>query len=185
MKINYDVLQPCDIVFTTSLSLIADGIRTREANWTKMFDTKLSTHVGIILPMGTTDVSVYAIAEMLGDGLKINSLSDYVNKGFWGERIVDIKRFEPFTNKTNNLMVIKQIMQWWKEGKKYDYVGIIKYVLPFLKDRKSEFYCSELIDWLAINIAKKNIVEGASNDDVHPYALQTSKLLTSVEGWKI
>lgn len=185
MKLNYDVLKVGDIVCTTSLSPIADAIRVKEAGLKNIFHTNICTHVGIIVPVGYASTYMLAIAEMLGDGLKINSLSDYMNKGYLGPRIVDVKRFEPFQNDDVMEAILIQIMNWWQEGKKYDYAGVVKYVLPFLKDKVGQFYCSELLQWVALNIAHSSLVEGRPKDDnIHPYAIQTSKLLTSVKGFQ-
>jgi len=185
MKLNYNVLKVGDIVCCTSLKPLAIGIRTREAGVLNAFHTNICTHVGIIVPVGYGDTYMLAIAEMLGDGLKINSLSDYMNKGYFGDRIVDIKRFEPFDDPDIMEAILKQIMIWWQEGKKYDYAGALKYVLPFLKDKVGQFYCSELLAWLALNITRKSLVEDRPKDDnIHPWAIQTSKLLTSVAGFQ-
>lgn len=185
MKINYNFIRPCDLVCTTSLSWIAEGIRIKEAGVQNTFNTKISTHVGIVVPIGPSTVQMYGIAEMLGDGLKINSLSDYTNKGYFGPRIVCIKRFIPFQEKDVQDKVIKQIFTWWQEGKKYDYAGVLKYVLPFLKDKDGKFYCSELLEWLSLEYAHQSLIETKHDkDNIMPYQIQKSKLSTEVGGWR-
>lgn len=184
MKLNYDNIKPLDIVCTTSLSWIAEGIRTKEAGVKNIFNTKICTHVGIVVPMGPASVQMYGIAEMLKK-LEVNPLSDYLNKGYFGKRIVDIKRFDLFQEPAIQEKAISQIFKWWEEGKKYDYVGVIKYVLPFLKEKQSGFYCSEMLEWLALNIANGDLVDVVhKGDNVTPYDIQKSKLTHSVENWR-
>lgn len=187
MKINFNNIQACDLVFTTSLSPIADMIRIKEAGLKNIFNTRISTHVGIVVPIGTSDIPVYSIGEMLGDGLHLSSFSTYLDKGYIGDRIVDIKRFKPFTGKVSTALITKTVLTWWNDGKKYDYAGLLKYVLPFLNDKDSKFYCSEMIGWLAINLLNKEILDTKrpKNDTITPYDIQKSKLLTSVNGWRI
>jgi hypothetical protein len=184
MKLNYDVLKVGDIVCTTSLSWLAEGIRIKEAGWLNAFHTNIATHVGIIVPQGPEYVNMYGIAEMLSDGLKINALSDYINKGYLGDRIVCIKRFAPFQEEAIQKELVKQIFTWWQEGKKYDFEGVLKYVLPFLKDKDGKFYCSELLEWLAMHLAHQDLVEiKHEGDNVMPSHIQKSKLSTIVDGW--
>lgn len=184
LNLNYDNIRVGDIVCTTSLSWLANGIRIKEAGVQNTFNTRIATHVGIVVPQGPEYIRMLGIAEMLGDGLKINALSDYVNKGYLGPRIVCIKRFIPFQEAEVQRKVVKQIFTWWQEGKKYDFAGVLKYVLPFLKDKKGTFYCSELLEWLSLEYSKQDLVEVKhSGDNVMPSDIQKSKLSTEVGGW--
>lgn len=49
-------------------------------------------------------------------------------------------RIELCTNKE------KDIREWCetKEGLKYDYLGVLGFVIPFIKDRKNRWFCSEI-----------------------------------------
>ena len=184
LKLNYENIKVGDLVCTTSLSWIAEGIRIREAGWKNSFNTKIATHVGIVVPIGPSSISMFGIAEMLSNGLKINALSDYINKGYWGPRIVCIKRFAPFQDETIQKEIVKQIFTWWQDGKKYDFKGVLNYVLPFLKDKDGKFYCSELLEWLALNIANQELVDTKHDkDNVMPSQIQKSKLSTFVNEW--
>ena len=187
MNINYNVIMPGDLVLTTSLSWIADGIRIKEAGLKNVFNTKISSHVGIVIPIGNKDANILSIAEMLGDGLHLSSFSTYLNQGYMGDRIVDIKRFGPFQEQLVQKKVIKQVLTWWEEGKKYDYAGVLKYIFPFLKDKDGKFYCSEMVEHLALEYAHSDLLDSkrTEDDNVKPYDIQKSKLLTSVEGWRI
>ena len=182
--INYDNIQPCDIVLTSSPKLIACGIRIEEAGIQNTFNLKIANHVGIIIPIGGPGVKMFAIAEMLADGLKINSLSDYTKGGWFDDRIVDIKTFTPFQDPVTRTLIVDQVLSWWQQGKGYDYEGVLKYVLPFLKDKDGKFYCSEMVEHLALTIAKTDLLENrrTKNDNVTPYDIQKSKLLFST-GW--
>jgi hypothetical protein len=183
MKLNYDNIKSLDIICTTSYSWISEGIRIKEAGIKNMFNAKICTHVGIIVPIGPSSIQMYGMAEMLKK-LEVNPLSDYLKNGYFGKRIVDIKRFELFQEPAIQEKVISQIFKWWEEGKKYDYAGVIKYVLPFLKEKQNGFYCSEMIEWLALNIANSDLVEFKhSGDNVTPYDIQKSKLSINIGGW--
>lgn len=186
MKINYDVIMPGDIVLTTSLSFISCSIRIKEAGLKNAFNTGIANHVGIVVPINTKGARMIAIAEMLGDGLHISSFSTYLNQGYFGDRIVDIRRFAPFQDPTIQEEVMSTIFDWWEKGKKYDYAGVLEYVLPFLKDKENKFYCSEMVEWLALNKAKQDLLDNKrpKNDNITPYDIQKSKLLPSVQGWK-
>jgi len=184
MKINYNYLQTGDLVLCTSLKPISIGIRIKEAGWFKAFDTKIATHVGIVVTLKTEFSEMKAIAEMMPGGLKINSFSDYLNNGYFGDRIVEIKRFRGFENPVVQSALNNQILTWWESGKKYDWNGVLEYVLPFLKDKSNRFYCSEMVEWCAINIASMDLIQGKvdKSDNVTPFQIQMSPL-TSLINW--
>ncbi len=183
MNLNYDIIMPLDVVFCTSLKPVSLGIRIAEAGIKNTFNTKIATHVGIVVPLGGVDFRMIGIAEMLPDGLHISSFSRYLNKGFFGDRIVDIKRFNLFTSSPAiSHRITKQIFKWWEEGKGYDWNGVLEHVLPFLKDKQGKFYCSEMLEWIAINIANGTLIPGITKDNVTPYDQQISPLGISVEG---
>ena len=181
VKLNYNIIVPGDVVLTTSLSSIGCGIRIKEAGVKNIFNTRIATHVGIIVPI-RDNPRILAIAEMLYDGLHIRNLSNYLNQGYFGDRIVDIKRFQPFFN---NVYITNQIFSWWEKGKKFDYFGILEYIFPFIRDKDNRFYCSEMIEWLALNITKRSLIENKKSlsDNIMPYEIQKSKLLISVD-WR-
>lgn len=54
------------------------------------------------------------------------------------------------------------------EGKGYDYLGIVRYVLPFVPESQDRWYCSELIAAMM----------GASNDNQSPQDLFVNEVLT-------
>ena len=180
--INFDVIQPLDIVCTTSLSWLADGIRMKEAGVKNCFNTRICSHVGIVVPVRESP-RMLSIAEMLGDGLHLSSFAKYENKGYLGERIVDIKRFLPFKEFENT--IINQILNWWEEGKKYDYEGMLKNLFPFLKDKDGKFYCSEMLEYLALEYTHTDLLDfkHPNDDNVTPYDIQKSKLSTSIN-WR-
>lgn len=186
MKINYEALREGDIVLTTSLSWLAECIRAREVGPAYAFDTGIATHAGILVDIGATNgVRMLAIAEMLLDGLKINSLSDYLNKGFFGPRIVAICRHGAFDNPKTADAVTDRVLSWWQEGKKYDIPGLLQYVLPWLKNKSDRFYCSELVCYLVRHVAGMALINGkfSNTDEVTPWDIQQSQFLKRVQ-WR-
>jgi hypothetical protein len=184
-KIDYSWLRIGDLVHCTSLSPVACGIRVREAGVKNTFNTSISTHTGIVFK--TFVEGMIGIMEMKPDGLKFNSFSNYLSQGWAGPRIISITRsvfqFDP--NKYSNLL-----LRLWKEGKNYDIGGCLKWALPFMKDKDSSFYCSELAEFMALKCGfsyyrdlgnVENFDEAlAIPDDVMPSTLQKSKYMGKV-----
>jgi hypothetical protein len=179
---NYNIIKPGDMVFTTSLEPLGCGIRVKEAGIKNIFNTKISTHVGIVVELNSHSARMLVIAEMLNK-LEINPFSDYSNNGYFGKRIVDIKYLPEFQDLYNNLVLQRQVLDWWEKGKKYDWSGMLKHLFPFLKDKEKNFYCSEMIGWLILDITNKGILSKPT-DNITPWDLQKSDRLISRKGWK-
>jgi len=173
-------MESLDFVITTSMSAFALGIRLREVGPLRMFNGHIGTHVGILVPIQFGDNDTLAIAEMLGK-LEINPLSDYQNNGYLGKRIVCVKRFAPFSNLGIQNQVVDQIITWWLEGKKYDTAGMLRFVMPFLKEKDSNFYCSEMIAYLMMVYGKYS---GFKDDNRTPWDFQCCTDLETVKGSK-
>jgi hypothetical protein len=146
--INYTNLRPLDAVCTSTSKTIGKLIRLRTASlvgknpFREMFNTDLANHVGLIVEMEGR----YWIAEMLGTGLEINSLNDYIGKKT--ERIVSVKRIPVFDDieirKNANEFIIASAQQTLK----YDWDGIFEFV-GVCKDNPSSMYCSEYAEVVA------------------------------------
>ena len=100
---NYAILQPIDYILITSPSIAAAVIRAKTAPFpalAHLWDLGIATHVGLIVNVPQSGKDTYFIAEMLIDGLKINSLRTYLNKGFWGDRIIAVRRNQVYNDST-------------------------------------------------------------------------------------
>jgi hypothetical protein len=193
MKFNYNALQDLDFVFTTSMSFLALVIRQREAGWKNIFNTNIATHEGRIVTLTNAGVRVVMIAEMMKDNdgqhgdLKLHPLSSYAASGKWCEHVVSIKRTSAYsTNPDLRHEAVNYILDLWNAGKtKYDIGGAAKWDFSFLKDKKSEYYCSEFSEHIDQEIAKFSSVGLlGKTDDVMPSQHQNSGLLFEVKDWR-
>jgi len=177
--IPFEKLRTGDLVHVTSYSFIAMSIRIREAGIRRAFDKSVATHTGIVLTL--EDGKMVAIAEMKSNGLKVNSFSDYLKKGPLDPGIILITRHPKLDDAITLEKYRTELMRLWKEGKKYDFEGCLKWALPFLKEKNKDFYCSELAEYLAVfcgfSYYKNN---PGPNDNVMPITLQNSPFMTRI-----
>lgn len=136
MKVNYDNLRTGDIVCTTGKGAIGrlisriTGSRTTRSN--------KATHVGIVVRWGEQCF----IAEMLGDGLEINTFRRYTEKKrHW---ILEVNRPVNLTP-SKRKKILDAVTKDYEEGLSYDYRGVLSFLIPKVQDVPSKFFCSEYI----------------------------------------
>jgi hypothetical protein len=193
-RFNYAALQDMDYVFCTSMSIFALAIRQREVGFGRIFNLDIATHEARIVSMIVNGVRVVYVAEMMktDDGqagdLKIHPLSTYLPDRSWKDHVCDIKRHTVYsTNYELRKMAVDYIFSQWKLGKtRYDVGGCLKWDFPFLKDKKSEYYCSEFSEHIDQDIAGFSSVNlMGKSDDVIPYTHQCAESLEPVKLWKV
>jgi len=176
MNIDYSKLRECDYILCTSLHPISCMIRYKESG--SIFNTDIATHVGML-------VNIYDklfIAEMAGR-LQINSLKRYyLNQGYWGNRIVCVRRNAVYDNPETRYNTNNKILSDFFETKSYDYDGVLSYILPHLiKQDPDKYYCSEYVQKYA-KIDGNPIVDSYK---VTPFQIQISERLQDVTDWQI
>lgn len=145
MDFNYDKLRPLDGVCTASSSISGRLIRL----WTsrlkgfngirEMFRMKIANHFGYIVELG----GKYWIAEMLGNGLKINSLKEYLKKPN-RSCIVRIRRHHAFDDPQKRDDANAFIIQKAHELVDYDWKGSPGAFVGLCGNGPEEWYCSEM-----------------------------------------
>jgi hypothetical protein len=165
-------LQNMDYIGTTSLMHpISAIIRARTSG--KWFDRSIATHVGLAIEL---EPGEWYVAEMLKKGLVFSKISKYYNKGVFKPKIVWVKRNPIYNLKIVRQHATKRLFFNHAKGIKYDFKGIAEYILPFIRDKEEDFFCSELINHYAIQDGSPIRV---GDDDCTPYDIQTcGKLLT-------
>jgi hypothetical protein len=171
-------LRPLDYLLCTSASIVAECIRIKEVGFWRMFDLNVATHVGAIVDVNGN----FFIAEMMGNGYRIDPLADYLKTGWGKDRIVMVRRNPVYDNTTVRYNRNAQIIADANKCLKYDYAGIFEYVFPQIKDKKNEFYCSELYAHYAIEDGGKIDVSHkiTDNDDLMPWDFQQAKNLSTI-----
>jgi hypothetical protein len=186
--IDTSLLRVGDIVPCTSASVPAYAIRLKELNWNvfKAGDLTVSTHTAIInrsqLPDGTY---AWGLHEMIAVGLKsallFSPLSNYLNNGNGGERMVTILRHPALDNEALRNKMELDLWKLWAAGIKYDWAGCLKNEFSFLKDKAGEYYCCELAEHEADLCGFSYFRDAPStDDDCTPYQLQCGKNLIKV-----
>ena len=175
MDLNYKVLRTGDYVLTTSLYLLADTIRYRTSG--KIFDLSIPTHAGMIVDI----YGKYFIAEMK-QTLQINSIKRcYLNQGYLGCRIVNIRRNSVFDDPEKRYNLNQQIISDYFETISYDYKGILSYIFSKIPQDPTRYYCSEYCQKYAVEFGKP-ITDKLK---CSPYDIQVSERLQDVKGWQI
>lgn len=159
---NYSKLQELDYIFTTSLTPLATIIRKRLSGlW---FNTDIATHCGLLIDIK----GKFFIAEMVGGGLRINSIKrQYLHNGFLGGRIVAVRRNPIYADPQLRAKTAADIVSNYFETLNYDYAGIINHIWDKVKQKPDDFYCSEYINHYAIRDGN-----GILKEKVSPYDLQ-------------
>jgi hypothetical protein len=125
------------------------------------------------------------IAEMLGDGLKSNSMLKYLNTGFWGQRIICIRRNPIYDSTQIRTFLNDRIITDLQRTIGYDHAGIVEYVWPNIKDQPYLFYCSEYLDHHAILDGNPIVGTKKYDDDISPYGIQIAPNLFTIKDWKM
>jgi hypothetical protein len=177
--IPYNQLRTGDLIHATSYSFIATAIRIREVGIKRAFSKSIATHTGIVLTLENGEM--VAIAEMKSNGLKVNSFSDYLKKGPLDPGIISISRHPKLDDPLLLEKYRSELTRLWKEGKKYDLEGCLKWAFPFLKEKNKDFYCSELAEYLALFCGFSYFRNNPGpNDNVMPFTLQNSPFMTRI-----
>lgn len=140
MEYKFSELRVGDLVFTASKTFIGSAIRFFTWGKSQAFNINFPNHVGILI-----EINGYIfIAEMLENGLEINSLHAY--DGTKKQSICAIYRNESLSG--NERQTIQQkIIKYLHKQLKYDFKGLLEF-LHLGKDSDSRMYCSELASHL-------------------------------------
>jgi len=185
MNINYTALRPMDCVCTASSSGVGRAIRFLTAGlvgknglW-EAGAMRLANHVGLIVEMG----GKLWVAEMLGDGLNINSLRRYTEGK--GEKIVGIRRLPRFDIAEIRAEANQYVIDLAEKTKKYDFAGILQF-LRIGRQKPKYAYCSELAEIAANKFFTTwdawQLTLPAGRDQIAPCQIQYGKGAV-VEGW--
>ena len=180
-KINLANIRPLDAVLVTPtfpLNPLASAIRLVSTGWSfnKMFDISVASHVGMVIEI---EENLF-IAEMKLDGLKINSILEYVQRKFNGDHIVGVRRCPIYEDEIKRNIANDRIIKDAYKQIAYDLESLFKYIFPFLKDCKENYYCSEYVlhQWELDGFI---MAEVKNSDDISPYGLQQAKDLITVQ----
>jgi hypothetical protein len=145
---NYENLKPLDVVCTAASSLTGRLIRLYTARLKgksgpkEFLRQEIANHCAIIIKM---DGKLW-LAEMVDDGLKINSMRVYLNNK--NEKIVAIKRNNAMDASGCNLAMNETLIGMCQNIIQYDYNMILQY-LGVGKNDSAKYYCSELCEVIA------------------------------------
>ncbi len=186
MSFNYGVLRAGDYVLTTSRSALAALIRERTAWPCNPWNVSIATHAAIVCETkNSKGESRFYLAEMLSK-LRCSPITDYLDNGFWGSRIVCIRRNPVYNNLDKRKQVNDRILDDLEKQIKYDYFGIAEYLFSGFKDNNNRFYCSEYLQRHAIldgNPIKWKHYNINDPDDIPPRRIQLAPNLVNVDGW--
>jgi hypothetical protein len=176
-KMDTKKLRPLDYLLCTSYSWIAECIRIKEVGLWRCFDIAVATHIGAVVDVN----GGLMIAEMMGNGLRLDPITDYQHGGILADRIIGVRRNKCYDNETVRFNRNYQIIKQAHECLKYDYAGILEFVFPKIKDKTKQFYCSELYQHYAIEddgaISMRHKVNPKDTDDCTPYDFQLAENL--------
>jgi hypothetical protein len=183
---NYERLRPFDIVCTSASSLVGRLIRLYTAHLkgknglVEAGRMQIANHCAIVIEMENR----YWLAEMVAEGLKVNSMRVYLNNP--KEKIVAIKRtrYQISTNAIN-----EKLVDLCQQTKGYDFRMVFQY-LGIGRDSGSKYYCSELCETIAnwYNISLDNYQLKSFDPRMRmiaPVEIQFGKWVESVENFYI
>jgi hypothetical protein len=171
-----------DLAHCTSLSFVGNMIRLREVNYNpfKMFDLSIATHTAIVY----SDGNMCGLMEMIPDGkrsaLQFVPFCDYLGQGRGGDRIISITRSLELDNENVRTMFSNELLRLYNLGVKYDTSGCLENAFSFLQDKKNDFYCSELAEYLANVCAFSFWRTSVVDDNCMPVNLQRSKYVQTI-----
>lgn len=145
---NYPQFRPLDVVCTSSTTVFGRLIRLYTARLKgkngllEATRQKIANHCAIVVMMD----GKYWLAEMLAEGLQINSMRNYLNNS--GERIVAVKRNNRFDNDVARITANEALVAMCQATKGYDYSMVLEY-LTIGKNEAGKYYCSELCEVIA------------------------------------
>lgn len=149
-SINESALRVGDAVCIASKSLLCSSIRFMTARlkgynpFVEAFRLKIANHVGIIILVNERP----AIAEMLGTGLEINPVADYL-KDPKEELIVGVRRLPVFDSLLNQAELNDWITAVWNADTiEYATEKLFKY-FGIDSNNPKHLYCSELVELCA------------------------------------
>jgi len=162
-KINYEVLQPMDLVLTSTSGIKSVFVRGVTTGGKNMFNKKLATHCGLVINIHDQLLMV----EMIGRGINIVSLNDYTNRKKY---IVAVRRHYIYIDKYIREIAQKRIALDLRYSLDYDFKGIYSFVNSRVEDDVKRYYCSE---YCYMQTAADGIKYPDSfADKVSPYDLQ-------------
>jgi hypothetical protein len=135
--LDYSVIRPMDIVFSGAHSVFAAAIRVVTGGGVRhAFDHGLPNHVGVVVEFH----GQLLVAEMLSDGLEINSLEAYTQGGR-KPFIVSIARHPGWTAE-KAAEAQKRIAMNRRKTLEYDWGGDLAFI-GLGKNNPNKAYCSE------------------------------------------
>ena len=145
---NYKKLRPLDVFCTSASSLTGRLIRLGTAclkNRSGIIEAtrqQVANHCAIVISLGDK----LWVAEMVDDGLKINSCRKYLNNK--KEKIVAVKRHKKLSQNILSVIVNDDLVRMCQGMRDYDWKLIAQY-FGLGRNDKSKYYCSELCEVLA------------------------------------
>jgi len=138
VKFNYDNIHVGDLVLCGSYMPLAMVIKFFSSGIEHVFDVKIPSHVGIIVEAHGQKL----IAEMLKDGLALNSLEKY-NKGKFNKYIIDIRRSKVYSSAEKRKRLNEAVFKDVRYTLDYDFKGLLNFVISRVKQSSDRYYCSE------------------------------------------
>lgn len=145
---NYNNIKPLDVFCTASSSLAGKLIRlytARLKNRNGLIEfrrRKVANHCAIVVWLNKR----LWLAEMVENGLKINSMRTYLNNP--EEKIVAVKRHKKLSEERQGLIANEHVVELAYQMRDYDYRMVLQY-LGLGMNRKKQYYCSELCEVIA------------------------------------
>ena len=137
--IQYHLLKTGDVVNCGGKGLFAYVIRAFTAFKLRHKSKKASTHTAYIVEIHGQKL----IAEMLSNGLNLNSLEEYNGKR--KRFIIDICRPSDLTE-TGRRRIEEKTALDLRKGLEYDWKGDLAFVFKKIKDNPDKAFCSEYAD---------------------------------------
>lgn len=138
--VPYRKLRALDRVVCGGRGLVAWRIRRRTAGFKRRFDLNVATHTGLIVDLH----GELFIAEMLTDGLSVDTLERYINNR--SRYIICFRRSRVFDDTDARAEAQRIIMYIYRERLKlaeYDRRGIFSFINKAIKQNPHKWYCSE------------------------------------------
>ncbi len=106
--------------------------------WRKRFDHTVSTHTGILIPVGDQ----LFVGEMERKGVQLNSLETKYQKRT--ERVICFRRIPGLTD-ADRVTIVNDFAELYRRSTEYDFKGLLEFVSSRVKDNKRRLYCSEMV----------------------------------------